>query len=40
VDSWDLIFKRTSTSSSSSVAMLNSPDEILPIALRYLGLDE
>ena len=41
VDSWDLIFKEENISKlkKCGVAMLDSPAEILPIALDYLGLD-
>jgi putrescine transport system substrate-binding protein len=41
VDSWDLIFKEENISKlkQCGVAMLDSPAEILPIALHYLGLD-
>ncbi|NMY52033.1 polyamine ABC transporter substrate-binding protein [Pseudomonas sp. WS 5011] len=41
VDSWDLIFKEENISKlkQCGVAMLDSPGEILPIALHYLGLD-
>jgi len=41
VDSWDLIFKEENIAKlqKCGVAMLDSPGEILPIALDYLGLD-
>jgi putrescine transport system substrate-binding protein len=41
VDSWDLIFKEENISKlkQCGVAMLDSPGEILPIVLHYLGLD-
>lgn len=41
VDSWDLIFKEENISKlkQCGVALLDSPGEILPIALHYLGLD-
>lgn len=41
VDSWDLIFKEENISKlkQCGVAMLDSPGDILPIALHYLGLD-
>ncbi|WP_455923396.1 polyamine ABC transporter substrate-binding protein [Pseudomonas putida] len=41
VDSWDLVFKPEYMAKlkSCGVAMLDSPSEILPIALHYLGLD-
>jgi putrescine transport system substrate-binding protein len=41
VDSWDLIFKEENISKlkQCGVAMLDSPTEIIPIALHYLGLD-
>ncbi|VXB07452.1 putrescine transporter subunit: periplasmic-binding component of ABC superfamily [Pseudomonas sp. 8AS] len=41
VDSWDLIFKEENISKlkQCGVAVLDSPGEILPIALHYLGLD-
>lgn len=40
VDSWDLIFKEENISKlkSCGVAMLDSPSEIISIALHYLGL--
>lgn len=40
VDSWDLIFKEENIArlSQCGVAMLDSPSEIIPIALHYLGL--
>ena len=40
VDSWDLIFKEENIRKlhACGVAMLDSPSEILPIALHYLGL--
>jgi putrescine transport system substrate-binding protein len=40
VDSWDLIFKEENIAklSQCGVAMLDSPGEIIPIALHYLGL--
>jgi putrescine transport system substrate-binding protein len=40
VDSWDLIFKPENIAklSQCGVAMLDSPGEIIPIALHYLGL--
>ena len=40
VDSWELIFKEENISKlkACGVAMLDSPSEILPIALQYLGL--
>lgn len=40
VDSWDLIFKEENLSKlkGCGVALLDSPSEILPIALHYLGL--
>lgn len=41
VDSWDLIFKEENISklSQCGVAFLNAPTEILPAALKYLGLN-
>ncbi|WP_068830529.1 polyamine ABC transporter substrate-binding protein [Pseudomonas sp. BMS12] len=41
VNSWDLVFKPENIEKlkSCGVAMLDSPAEILPIALDYLGLD-
>ncbi|BAN49149.1 putative putrescine ABC transporter substrate-binding protein [Metapseudomonas resinovorans NBRC 106553] len=41
VDSWDLIFKEENIAKlkQCGVALLDSPSEILPIALHYLGLD-
>jgi putrescine transport system substrate-binding protein len=41
VDSWDLIFKEENISKlkQCGVAMLDSPGDILPIALHYLGLN-
>ena len=41
VDSWDLIFKEENISKlkQCGVAMLDSPGDILPIALHHLGLD-
>ncbi len=41
VNSWDLVFKPEYMAKlkSCGVAMLDSPSEILPIALHYLGLD-
>jgi len=41
VDSWDLIFKEEYISKlkSCGVAMMDSPEEIMPIALHYLGLN-
>ncbi|MBD9483205.1 polyamine ABC transporter substrate-binding protein [Pseudomonas sp. PDM14] len=41
VNSWDLVFKPENMEKlkSCGVAMLDSPTEILPIALHYLGLD-
>lgn len=41
VNSWDLIFKEENISKlkQCGVAMLDSPGDILPIALHYLGLD-
>lgn len=41
VDSWDLIFKQENISKlkQCGVAMLDSPGDILPIALHHLGLD-
>ncbi len=41
VDSWDLVFKPQNMEKlkACGVAMLDSPSEILPIALHYLGLD-
>lgn len=41
VDSWDLVFKPENMEKlkSCGVAMLDSPQEILPLALHYLGLD-
>lgn len=41
VNSWDLIFKEEYVSklAQCGVTMLDSPNEILPIALHYLGLD-
>lgn len=41
VDSWDLIFKEENISKlkQCGVAMLDSPGDIMPIALHYLGLD-
>lgn len=40
VDSWDLIFKPENISKlkGCGVALLDSPSEILPLALQYLGL--
>ncbi|RJG12805.1 polyamine ABC transporter substrate-binding protein [Pseudomonas cavernicola] len=40
VDSWDLIFKEENISKlkQCGVALLDSPSEILPLALHYLGL--
>lgn len=40
VNSWDLIFKQENIEklSQCGVAMLDSPSEIIPIALKYLGL--
>ncbi|MGF6693945.1 putrescine transport system substrate-binding protein [Metapseudomonas resinovorans] len=40
VDSWDLIFKEENIAKlkQCGVALLDSPSEILPIALHYLGL--
>ncbi len=40
VDSWDLLFKEENLAklSQCGVALLDSPSEILPIALHYLGL--
>ena len=41
IDSWDLVFKPENMEKlkSCGVAMLDSPSEILPLALHYLGLD-
>ncbi|WP_223463136.1 MULTISPECIES: polyamine ABC transporter substrate-binding protein [unclassified Pseudomonas] len=41
VDSWDLVFKPENMEKlkACGVAMLDSPSEILPLALHYLGLD-
>ena len=41
VDSWDLVFKPENMEKlkACGVAMLDSPGEIMPIALHYLGLD-
>ncbi|MGN6988003.1 spermidine/putrescine ABC transporter substrate-binding protein PotF, partial [Neisseria sp. P0007.S010] len=41
VDSWDLIFKEENISKlkQCGVALLDSPSEILPLALQHLGLD-
>lgn len=41
LDSWDLVFKPEYMEKlkSCGVAMLDSPTEIIPIALHYLGLD-
>ena len=41
VDSWDLIFKPENISKlkQCGVALLDSPSEILPLALQHLGLD-
>ena len=41
VDSWDLIFKQENISKlkQCGVALLDSPSEILPLALQHLGLD-
>ncbi|MBF7728968.1 polyamine ABC transporter substrate-binding protein [Pseudomonas sp. N040] len=41
VDSWDLLFKEENIAKlqKCGVAMLDSPGEIVPIALDYLGLD-
>lgn len=41
VDSWDLVFKPENIAKlkQCGVAMLDSPSEILPLALQYLGLD-
>ena len=41
VDSWDLVFKPENISKlkSCGVAMLDTPGELLPIALNYLGED-
>lgn len=40
VDSWDLLFKEENLAklSQCGVAMLDSPSEILPVVLHYLGL--
>lgn len=40
VDSWDLIFKEENIAKlkQCGVALLDSPSEILPLALQYLGL--
>ncbi|VEF10907.1 polyamine ABC transporter substrate-binding protein [Pseudomonas fluorescens] len=40
VDSWDLIFKPENLAklSQCGVAMLDAPNEVIPIALHYLGL--
>lgn len=41
LDSWDLLFKPENIAKlqSCGVAMIDSPEELLPIALHYLGLD-
>lgn len=41
VDSWDLVFKEENISKlkQCGVALLDSPSEILPLALQHLGLD-
>ena len=41
VDSWDLVFKPENMEKlkACGVAMLDSPSEILPLALQHLGLD-
>ncbi|KRW61149.1 polyamine ABC transporter substrate-binding protein [Pseudomonas sp. TTU2014-080ASC] len=41
VDSWDLVFKEENMAKlkQCGVAMLDSPTDILPVALHYLGLD-
>lgn len=41
VDSWDLVFKPENMSKlkSCGVAFLDAPSEIIPAALKYLGLD-
>lgn len=41
LDSWDLLFKPENISKlqSCGVAFLDAPEELLPIALHYLGLD-
>lgn len=41
VDSWDLVFKPENMAKlkSCGVAMLDSPSDILPVVLHYLGLD-
>ncbi|KEI70962.1 polyamine ABC transporter substrate-binding protein [Endozoicomonas elysicola] len=41
IDSWDLVFdeKYISKLNKCGVAFLNAPSEIMPAALRYLGLD-
>ncbi|MET4695425.1 polyamine ABC transporter substrate-binding protein [Endozoicomonas lisbonensis] len=41
VDSWDLLFKEENISklSQCGVAVLNAPTEVIPAALKYLGLD-
>jgi hypothetical protein len=40
VDSWDLVFKEENLAKlgQCGVAMLDSPSEMLPVALHYLGL--
>jgi putrescine transport system substrate-binding protein len=41
IDSWDIVFKPENLArlKDCGVHMLDSPDDILPAALRYLGLD-
>ncbi|MDF3935435.1 polyamine ABC transporter substrate-binding protein [Pseudomonas citronellolis] len=41
LDSWDLVFKEENISKlqGCGVAMIDAPEELLPIALHYLGLD-
>ena len=41
VDSWDLLFKEENISKlgQCGVAVLNAPTEVVPAALKYLGLD-
>src|ERR1700749_2009588 len=41
IDSWDIVFKPENLSNfkDCGVHMLDSPDDILPAALNYLGLD-
>ncbi len=41
IDSWDIVFKPENLAKfeDCGVQMLDSPDDILPAALNYLGLD-